>query len=186
MQYTDYLEHYGIKGMKWGVRRTPEQLGYKVSPRHAGKKKKSDKKIQLTSGQKKAIAIGAAAAAAGLATYGAYKVGALSKLKNITKKGDDSIRKDRKVAYRNRRKLTDDELKKRVQRLNLEKEFKKLTEEDLKKGRLTAKGILEVAGTQTAKTVTAGAMLYAVKLGMTNNFNIKEAADYIAPKPKKK
>lgn len=25
------LEHYGIKGMKWGVRRTPEQLGYKKS-----------------------------------------------------------------------------------------------------------------------------------------------------------
>lgn len=23
------LEHYGIKGMKWGVRRTPEQLGHK-------------------------------------------------------------------------------------------------------------------------------------------------------------
>lgn len=23
------LEHYGVKGMRWGVRRTPEQLGYK-------------------------------------------------------------------------------------------------------------------------------------------------------------
>lgn len=25
----DYLEHHGIKGQKWGVRRTPAQLGHK-------------------------------------------------------------------------------------------------------------------------------------------------------------
>lgn len=26
----DYLEHHGIKGMRWGIRRTPEQLGHYV------------------------------------------------------------------------------------------------------------------------------------------------------------
>lgn len=28
-QSLNVLYHYGVKGMKWGVRRTPEQLGHK-------------------------------------------------------------------------------------------------------------------------------------------------------------
>ena len=30
-QNTYYLMHHGVKGMKWGVRRTPEQLGHRTS-----------------------------------------------------------------------------------------------------------------------------------------------------------
>lgn len=32
--YPNYICHHGIKGMKWGVRRTPAQLGHKASPKH--------------------------------------------------------------------------------------------------------------------------------------------------------
>lgn len=33
------LMHHGIKGMKWGVRRTPSQLGHKIRARRAQKKR---------------------------------------------------------------------------------------------------------------------------------------------------
>ena len=37
------LYHYGIKGQKWGIRRTPEQLGYRV-PRATIRTAKKDAK----------------------------------------------------------------------------------------------------------------------------------------------
>lgn len=135
------LEHYGVKGMKWGVIRTPEQLGHKQTPRHSGKKKPSRQ---------------------------------------------ERIRQDRKQAFENRRLLSDEELRARINRLQLEKQFRELSDQDLHRGREVALNILGYAGSQTAKTVTAGTMLYAAKVGMTKSFSWREAADYIAPKPKKK
>lgn len=43
---SDELMHYGVKGMKWGVRRTPEQLGHRKS-RKAEVKKLSNYKGKL-------------------------------------------------------------------------------------------------------------------------------------------
>ena len=47
----DYLEHYGIKGMKWGVRRTPEQLGHYID-------KQKRKLVKNVAAAKKAKAAG--------------------------------------------------------------------------------------------------------------------------------
>lgn len=33
----DFLMHYGIKGMHWGVRRTPEELGHNKTPKELSK-----------------------------------------------------------------------------------------------------------------------------------------------------
>jgi hypothetical protein len=44
----EYLEHYGIKGMRWGIRRTPEQLGHYIERT----KKKISKNVQLAKAAK--------------------------------------------------------------------------------------------------------------------------------------
>ena len=44
----DFLMHYGIKGMHWGVRRTPEQLGHTKSPESLSSKMKKLKYKEYT------------------------------------------------------------------------------------------------------------------------------------------
>ena len=51
----NYLEHHGIKGMRWGIRRTPEELGHKLkarNARHYGHYNKAVAKIGKIQGNK--------------------------------------------------------------------------------------------------------------------------------------
>lgn len=92
----------------------------------------------------------------------------------------------RKAAVKNRRTMSDDDLKKRVERLKLEREFKSLTEDDIAPGRKYVSEILSASGKKALTMAAAGAMTYAVKTAMTKEFNLKEAAQYIAANPNKK
>lgn len=130
------LYHYGVLGMKWGVRRTPAQLA-----RARGQSNSS---------------------------------------------ANDKVKAERKEAVKNRRNLSTEDIQKRVERLKLEKQLKDLTNEDISPGRKMASDILKSAGTKTLATVAAGATAYAVKVALTKNFDIKEAASYIAANPNKK
>lgn len=52
----------------------------------------------------------------------------------------------RKVAVKNRRTMSDSDLKKRIERLKLEREFKNLTEDDIAPGRKYVSEILSASG----------------------------------------
>lgn len=90
----DYLAHYGVLGMKWGVRRTAAQLGNHVrTKRTQAKRKQSLAKARATREKNRKAA---------------------AKRQKLLDKGLLSPKK-----------MTDAELKAKIERLNLEKEFKK-------------------------------------------------------------
>ena len=134
------LMHYGVLGMKWGIRRYSNKDGTLTT---AGKKR-------------------------------------------LSKDKDNAEKKERKVALKNRRSLSDVDLKKKIERLKMEKEFKNLTEEDISPGRKYVGEIMSSAGKKALTVAAAGTMAYGVKVAMTKEFNIKEAVGYIAANPNKK
>ena len=69
----DYLIHYGVKGMKWGVRHDRPRVGRRRSFRQQPQQN-NKRRSRLTDKQKKYLKIGAAVVATGLAVYGGYKL----------------------------------------------------------------------------------------------------------------
>lgn len=84
-----YLQHHGILGQKWGVRRYQNKDGTLTSEGKARRLKDGNQKISLTPEQrakiKKGVIIGATAVGTGLAVYGLYKTGQLGKAAKVGK-----------------------------------------------------------------------------------------------------
>lgn len=108
------------------------------------------------------------------------------KRNNKTTSPDKKEKVRRKNDLKKRRTMSDADLKKRIDRLKMEKEFKNLTKEDISPGKKAASDILSSAGKKVLTVAAAGAMAYGVKAAMTQKFDIKEAANYIAANPNKK
>ena len=107
-----YLAHHGIKGMKWGVRRTPEQLGHRV--------KSASQKVK-------------------------------SKVTDRKKKTDPV------------KQMSDDELRKRINRIQMEKQYKQLTAKQTSAGQKFVKDVMVNAAKQTATQYASKAMVKGVE-----------------------
>lgn len=124
--YPNELYHYGIKGMKWGVRRFQKKDG---SYTDAGKKRRSQdpETTQKIKNSVKNVAAATAAAlgvsAAAAATVHAAKNGSHTSVEKKRRGSDASS-------------LSDEELTSKVKRLNLEKQYNKMTKENEPKSKL--------------------------------------------------
>lgn len=120
----DELYHYGVKGMKWGVRRTAAQLGRAI------KKAGSSLKRSISESNKRAN----------------------------ERKRERELREMKGKA----RKLSTDELKRRVERLKLEKEYNSLMAETRNRGKKAVGGVMSDISKNSVKNIGTQTGVYAL------------------------
>ncbi len=146
--FDNELYHHGIKGMKWGVRRTPEQLGHKkirfrdrrrrnesdeeykkrLAQREQERKAKVDSKTRI---KQRKLEIKEQEETQKYLLRSQERIRkaearSRKRLKKFSdKKTESNLEKDEKA--KPTRSLTDDELRAAIQRMQLEKQYKELT-----------------------------------------------------------
>lgn len=116
------LYHHGVKGMKWGVRRTKEQLGYKISSKR--KKLSDDENVVKIAAKKTGRVLSSAGKKLGDKATSAAEQHRVKKTEQKAKKAEEKANekaaKERKNP-KNIKDMTDQELLEYYQRLTLEK-----------------------------------------------------------------
>ena len=137
---TNEIYHHGILGQKWGVRRYQNSDG---SLKEAGRKRYSSKDYQVAN-QSLQSASNIARNASNIAAQSAAR----KKKKSV---------KDEDIS-----KLSDQELQRRVNRMNLERNYKSLKSENVASGREYASSVLSTAGEVLAIGASAASILLAI------------------------
>lgn len=194
----DYLAHHGILGMRWGIRRYQNKDGSLTS---AGKRRRA---LDITDLDNPANGDRAAAKAAAKAyrkqkrkdtfdywTTKNEKNGkdkpkispAQSVVKDVgsvieeTKGIKKSLDKRATIeSYKRAEELSDEEIKARINRMNLERQYVSLETERINAGRVTAEDILTAVGSVVAITGAAVGVVGTVR-GMRNARTNKEDDD---------
>lgn len=154
----EMLYHHGIKGMKWGVRRYRNEDG---SLTNVGKRRYAKDK-ELTPEDRAMIArTRAETAFAGKNAKTVADEGgkAFSNASSIYSK----IKKTKRINAVDVESLSNDELRKRVERLNLERNYKEAVGNDSSKGERAVSTFLDVSGSALVTAGSALAIAVAIK-----------------------
>lgn len=149
----DYLAHYGILGMKWGVRRTPAQLGRTMITRK--RQLAADKRDleRLNNGRHLSVGLTKKRQAA----YDKRDKTILEK--RIEANEQKLANKAAKKAAKKKpsvKEMSDDELRKVVNRLQMERQYSQLVNESsVSKGKDYAQKVFKAGTTVAAVTTTA-------------------------------
>ena len=120
-----FLEHYGVKGMHWGVRNSETLARYQRN--QANKKSKKNEAKQISATAKKQ-----------------NKIDRQNEI--VNKERRKAILQDRKYANKNRSLLTEQELDDRIRRLQKERQLYLLTMQELEPGKYAVQNALMGVG----------------------------------------
>ena len=159
MSQSDYLIHYGVMGMKWGIRKDGKPQGYQ-----SRKRRSSKSSLSKTTGHSKVSKPGSNAQTGSSASQ--VRKEARTK-RQEERRQIQEVKKQRKEDARKRTLLTDKELDAKIERLSKEKRLKELTDSEVSPGKQFVKDITGTTGRKVAVAAltTVTAAVVANKLG---------------------
>ena len=164
---SDFIQHHGVKGMKWGVRKDGKPQGYQGPSSSQKRKKKRKNKLARRKLEKAKTK---------------YERERLKKraseyekaAEEIKPKSDSKPKSDPKPKPKSMKDLSDDDLRKVIQRIELEKRYSTLMEERRPKSTTEkVNKFLKKAATEAAANATKQVMNKAVGAAVTRATGIK-------------